>query len=242
MLKKHFGISVNRTFDSNLERAFAYNPWIYTSFDFDLVLDVGANAGQFAEIVLKYLDSAPIVCFEPLAMEFVKLTSKFVSNPRVELSNLALGSVRERKLINVHSKSTTSSFLGTSISAGEYVSSLIEKKEVQVDTLSNQLANRQFENALLKIDVQGFELEVLKGAAQVLDKISMVIVECSYVELYEGEPLFDEIYQYLIHRNFSYLGEISTMMGSSRVSRPVQADGVFVNKTFKLENMIGDDK
>ncbi len=81
---------------------------------------------------------------------------------------------------------------------------------------------------LLKIDVQGFELEVLKGATGLLPQIDAVYVEASYVELYEGQALHEEIEGFLTGAEFSLDGRFNTHI---HLGEPVQADLLFRQRT-----------
>ena len=81
--------------------------------------------------------------------------------------------------------------------------------------------------ALMKIDVQGYELNVLLGAEKSLNLIDILIIETSFVKLYENQPLFDDIYCYLKERNFLYKGNFE------QIEHPcsgeiLQADAIFV--------------
>jgi hypothetical protein len=77
---------------------------------------------------------------------------------------------------------------------------------------------------LLKIDVQGFELEVLKGATDLLPQIDSIYVEASFVELYEGQALHEEIAQFLTAAGFRLEGRYNTHFHQGQ---PVQADLLF---------------
>jgi hypothetical protein len=79
--------------------------------------------------------------------------------------------------------------------------------------------------ALLKIDVQGTELNVLKGCVEVLAKLSWVYVECSFVELYEGQVRASEVIEFLSNHGFHLIGVFNQTLG--RHQRPLQADMLF---------------
>ena len=79
--------------------------------------------------------------------------------------------------------------------------------------------------ALLKIDVQGYELEVLKGCADLLASFKYVLIEGSYVELYEGQALKDEIIQYLDLAGFEFVERQNLMRNKQH--EPIQADFFF---------------
>jgi len=78
---------------------------------------------------------------------------------------------------------------------------------------------------LLKLDVQGFELEVLKGCRSMLDYFSRVYVECSFVELYEGQALAHEVIDYLHQHGFRLSGVYNMTYGKEGIA--VQADFLF---------------
>jgi FkbM family methyltransferase len=79
--------------------------------------------------------------------------------------------------------------------------------------------------ALLKIDVQGFEIEVLKGAASLLDMFQYIYMECSFIELYTGQALVSDIIIYLERRGFRLAGFYNQV--EDKTGRPVQADFLF---------------
>ena len=84
------------------------------------------------------------------------------------------------------------------------------------------------EGSLLKIDVQGYELEVLRGCENLLDRFAAVYVECSFVELYEGQALAHEVIDWLHAREF-YLDRIGLVTFDTR-GVSVQADLLFLRR------------
>ena len=80
--------------------------------------------------------------------------------------------------------------------------------------------------SLLKIDVQGFELDCLKGCDLLLDQIDHIYVECSYIELYTGQALIHEIVALLLERSFRLLGEFNTVINPDIGN--IQSDCLFV--------------
>lgn len=231
-LKKNLNCHVVRFFESSMERAFALNPWLYKLRDYDLIIDVGANSGQFAEIANKYIEKTPMFCFEPIPDEYKELQSKFKDNSLVKTYNVALGSENVVRTLKVHQSTVSSSFLDVANGNDEVFhgnDEQVRSISVDVTTLKDILHETPFRNIFLKIDVQGFEIEVLEGAMPVFDRISLILIECSFVELYQGQPLFNDIYNFLSSNGYEYKGEVSAM-GSGPYSEPIQADIVFVRK------------
>jgi hypothetical protein len=99
-------------------------------------------------------------------------------------------------------------------------------RTVQTVTLDAVLAGEQLDRpCLLKIDAQGGELDVLAGAAQTLRGIDGILVECSFVEFYAGQPLITEVVCFLAERGF-YVEGVSSLV-RDRAGRCLQADLLF---------------
>jgi len=173
------------------------------------IIDVGANVGQSAVEFRKIFPDAKIYSFEPLHDCFVQMNANLRNVPNFKSFNLALG--EEKKKLNMHrSKYSLSSSLRKMgklhkevfpKSAGETL------ETVDVDTLDNIAQELELEdNILLKIDVQGYEDKVFEGARNILGRIKVIIVETSFCELYEGQPLFSDIYELLHKQGFVYSG------------------------------------
>jgi hypothetical protein len=99
-----------------------------------------------------------------------------------------------------------------------------------VRTLDSFFDKNQIKSPLLlKVDVQGYELPVLEGGQSILSRADAVIIETSYYPLYKDQPLFEEIYEYLVSRGFRYVGNID-QLESPNDNSVLQADAVFVRK------------
>ena len=83
--------------------------------------------------------------------------------------------------------------------------------------------------ALLKIDVQGFELNVLKGGVKLLEQVDYLFLEVTYHTLYKGQPLFGDIYKYLNNRGFIFAGNLDTLT-SPENGAILQSDALFIRK------------
>jgi hypothetical protein len=107
-----------------------------------------------------------------------------------------------------------------------------EQRVVPIVPLLQYLSPENIQSpALLKIDVQGYELEVLKGCEPLLACFRYVYSECSFVELYQGQALAGDVILYLIDRNFELSGVYGQVEDANR--RPVQADFLFTNTHYK---------
>ena len=86
---------------------------------------------------------------------------------------------------------------------------------------------------LLKIDVQGFELNVLRGANSSLKRIDIIIIEVLFVGLYENQTSFDDIYKFLCERKFNYQGNFNQVT-DTETGRIIYADTIFVKNWIHL--------
>ena len=168
--------------------------------DIDTLIDVGANQGQFALAWRKFYPESRIFSFEPVPETFYKLKANTQAFPKISTLNMALGSKPGKLSIYKNDHSHASSFLKVSQFQREHIPATIHEKpeEVSVSTLdamSEELGNLGC--SVLKLDVQGFEKEVLIGAANVLKKIDFLIIEMSFRPMYEGELLFEKMDAFL---------------------------------------------
>ena len=126
--------------------------------------------------------------------------------------------------------SPSSSLLKVSqINQANFPFSSVEKlEEVEVNSLDEIFKTLKLEdNILLKIDVQGYEEKVLRGAKTILEGIKVIIIETSFCELYEGQPLFTAIYELLSKQGFVYSGSLEELK-SPIDGIPLQQDSLFI--------------
>lgn len=173
----------------------------------DVIFDVGANVGDFTECVLAHQPWAIIHAFEPVPKAFELFRRKFHDYKDIYYRNVALGSKQGQKLINVSHFVEASSFLenGSLLSNRVYGIdfTVTETLPVEVETMTSYCRQNSINRIkLLKLDVQGYELEVLKGAEAVLDSVQFIYAEAQFQELYENGPLFQDLYVFLHQRQF----------------------------------------
>jgi len=163
------------------------------------VIDIGANIGQFASWVRASGFDGPIISFEPQPEEHAALTAAAERDPEwIVAPRCALGSSEGTAQIHVAGNSQSSSMLEMldlhkdNAPTSAYVDSI----ETPVRRLDDMLAELGFDptDALLKIDTQGFETEVLRGAPSTLPVIAAAHVELSLAPLYDGQALASEIF------------------------------------------------
>lgn len=194
--------------------------------DFRTVVDVGASRGQFASFARNRFPAASIICFEPLPGSRETLAT--VLDGEAEILPFAVGADTGTAEFHVSAADDSSSLLPIGHRQQQEYPGTEEltKVDVQVVTLASALGDRAIEApALLKIDVQGFELGVLRGAGAVLDRFDEVFVECSFVELYEGQALADEVIAFLLPLGLRLTGPYGISYGHG--GKALQADLLF---------------
>jgi len=200
------------------------------AYDVDVVLDVGANVGQYARQLRDIGYRGRIVSFEPVQAAYRRLSEAARSDGAWTPINCALGDVDGRVEIHVAGNSQSSSLFAmmpahlTSEPASQYVGS--EEIEIRrLDSCFHDFCSGQ-DNVLLKIDTQGFEKRVLEGAETSLMAIRTIQLELSLVPLYEGEALFDEMYRLVQSKGFQ-LVSIETTFADKSSGQLLQFDGIF---------------
>jgi FkbM family methyltransferase len=178
------------------------------------VLDIGANDGEFARHIRQVLPKARIYSFEPLEECFASLRANFERDSNFSAINLALGDKSETTMIYRSAFSPSSSLLPMAELHKQAFPYTSEHQEelIQVEKLDNIASQLAIDYPLLvKIDVQGFEAQVISGGINTLSKARIIIVEMSIEQLYEGQELFDSIYRRLYDLGFYYSGNYSQM-------------------------------
>jgi FkbM family methyltransferase len=199
--------------------------------DFASVLDVGGHHGQFTLFALETFPNAQITTFEPQAVGVQKIKAVTAGESRVTIQNFALSDAPGSAELQISQSTDSSSLL--KIGKGQVEAypgtGFATTETVQVETLDNLVTEPPARPALLKIDVQGFELPVLKGATRTLESIDTIFVECSFKELYEGQVLATELIEYVISRGFEIKGVFNVSQDSE--GNCIQCDVLFVRSS-----------
>ena len=179
---------------------------ICNSQNIAIVFDVGANVGQFSKDLRRHDYSGEIYSFEPVKDVFLKLANNFKNDSGWNGIQKGLGRTSGLLQINVSANSGLStSFLemGNQHLKNFPDSGYIRNETVEVSSLFDELSQLEIDpkNLAVKIDVQGFELEVLAGAGTQLKHIKYLLIEASLVPLYVGEPSLSELIEFLEANN-----------------------------------------
>ncbi|GAF99123.1 unnamed protein product, partial [marine sediment metagenome] len=197
------------------------------------VFDIGANTGQFASMIHNVLPEALIYSFEPLEDCYRQLCTNMRGASKFKAFNFALGDRDKETEIYHDTYSPSSSLLQISKLHKKVFpftgQRTIENVKVKrLDQVIDDLNLELKKNILLKIDVQGYEDKVILGAQKSILEAKAVLAETSYHALYEGQPLFDTIYDMLRQRGFEYMGNLEQIKNPLN-GTVLQSDSIFIN-------------
>jgi FkbM family methyltransferase len=196
---------------------------IFQDFAVDLVLDVGANTGQFAHD-LRAFYHGDLISFEPVSAAFHQLVGKTSRDPRWKVCQFALGSQTSTQTINVSQRTELSSFLKTSAygagrfgehaaTTGQEVVSVRRLDDV-LDEIVPDCARRRI---FLKMDTQGYDLEVFKGLGNKLPHVVALQSEVSLIPIYEGMPHWTDAIASYERAGFGVAGLFPITLDACRV-------------------------
>jgi len=192
---------------------FFFKPHIRNRFDvmkkekINVVLDVGAHHGEFAQHLRFNGYKKKIVSFEPVSQSFKFLQKSAKKDSSWECQNFALGEVAKKAEINVLNCTPASSFFEPNDLMMKTYGPMMGKQNkelVEIKRLSDihsQICNDS-DSIFLKIDAQGYEKLILEGAGEFLNKIKLVYFEVSLVQVYKNEPTISEMIDYMSSKGF----------------------------------------
>ena len=206
---------------------------IMRRYGINLVLDVGANKGQYARDLIRRGYRGRIVSFEPLPSAFDKLRLNRWAFSRWQVEQFALGAESTTATFNISANSQSSSLqniLPSHVEAAP-TAAYVDSCEVQVQRLDSIFDRyyRDGDRCYLKLDVQGHEHHVLEGASGCLDSILAVQCELSISPLYEGEQNWQVAIESM--RQLGYrLMLLTPGFCNQETGEMMQTDGLFVRE------------
>jgi FkbM family methyltransferase len=181
--------------------------------DIDCVLDVGANAGQYRDFLRdRVLYDGPIISFEPVSRHIDALRERSRGDRDWHIEGYTLGSSDGSMPINV-------------MVSDQFSSSL----DVVLPVLQERIG---FDRPYLKIDTQGFDIEVLRGAGDSLPAVKALQTEASVIGIYKGMPQYMDTIRYLDQRGFDITGLYPVSRDSAL--RLVEFDCVMINRAVAV--------
>jgi len=201
----------------------------------DLVIDVGANAGQYGHELRACGYRGRILSFEPLSGPYAILVRHAYGDAAWNTVRLAIGSEAGQRRLNVAANGGASSSFLSMLALHELNAPdarFISVEEVPMQRLDVAAAPfvADARSPFLKVDVQGYEVEVLRGAAGILDRVVAMQIEMSLAPLYHDGPVFEGLLTEVSRLGFELVG---LEPGFAAVDgRLLQVDGLFARKTW----------
>ena len=200
-----------------------------------IIFDVGAHEGESIDRFKNLFQNPIIHSFEPQSKIFEKLMNKKKNDKDLVLNNFALGSKEGNQEIFVNSNTAASSYLNID-NKDKFFKSLktIQKEQTRIDTFDNYFNKIKVNYIdLVKIDVQGLEEEVLKGAHKSLNKVLLIEIEIVFVNLYEKHNSFYQIENILKNYDFE-LYSLSSISLNKQNDRIRNLDALYYNTKISI--------
>ena len=182
-------------------------------YKIDLIIDIGSHKGEFLFNITTHLPFKKAYSFEPQIEIFNILKSKSINDERVIHNNIALSDIIEKKKIVINKLTSTSSlsdfdqnsiFLKVKNFLLKQKNEELKSYEIQTDTIDNYFKEINLQSSLIKIDVEGYEFNVLKGSKNTIKKISFVLIENQFFNIYRNNNQ-KECHDFLIKNEFKLI-------------------------------------
>ena len=223
---------------NNSRNAYKDQRALLKNLESGIILDVGAYIGDTVKLYRNYFPGYKIFCFEPFSESCDYLKKRFINDSNIDIVETALGSKDQTKSLYVSSFSNLNSLQRPNERAWGFA----DKKSIDVKT--NTLDQFCYENDIkhidiLKLDVQGSELDVLMGSKTILEKgnISLVYVEWQVVPLYENHYKYYKIAEFLASYKYEFFNLYN--INEARSGQIRWADAIYTSKKIR-EGMVSE--
>lgn len=199
--------------------------------DSPIILECGASVGPMISLYLKLFSNPRVYAFEPQP-QFVKIIKeKFSGNENVKVFQNAVGNKNQKLKFNVLNRPTASSFMAPTVMNKKYHNEQVDvKKVIEVEQVRLEDVIKEKEVDFMKLDLQGYEIEALKGAEKLLKNIKVITTEIEFIEEYKGQPLFGDIDVYLRSKGF-YLYNLYELF-TQPDGQLTAGDAIYLNKKY----------
>jgi len=208
-----------------------YRPFAWLEdWNIRTVLDVGANTGQFAALIHQALPRARVYSFEPLADCCKRLEQNMAGVSGFQAFDFALGDTTGRTQIHRSDAPESSSLLpmGDLHRTAFPHTAKTHVETIEIRRLDEVARDLEIDDdILIKVDVQGTEDKVISGGQQMFSRASVLIMETTFVPLYQDQVLFDAIYDRLRRMGFTYMGT-EHIVRNPQTGRVLQCDSLFL--------------
>lgn len=197
------------------------------------LIDVGSNKGQFCLLAKNFFPYIKIFSFEP-QLDELTTQKKILGKNKIKYYNLALGN--EEKIVNFHvteRKDSSSILKPNNLIDKNKNYNLSKILKIEFEKLDDILSNKEIVRpSILKLDVQGYELEVLKGSSKILDCIDYIITEVSFIKIYDNQVSNSDLTNFLISKNF----RLKSKCNLSRYNKKLFQEDILFEKISSIKN------
>lgn len=200
-----------------------------------IIVDIGGGIGASLKLFTEYYPDKKIIAFEPVSENFAAIRLRFPGNDKIELVKSAVGNENTNREIHIAGRITSSSILPLAADPGSKVFNKANLGQVRTETieivrLDDFMANDSREIGIMKIDVQGFEMEVLMGAEKTLARTSIIILEANNHEGYTGSARYYDIDSFLREHGFTLYNLFPSIVDDGRLK---EWDMIYLNNSAK---------
>lgn len=208
---------------------------LFSAWGITCVFDIGANKGQYYEFLRNKVDyEGHIVSFEPIPELAQDLERRSKSDPFWKVFNCAIGGSTQTLPFKVMSRSGWSSLRDkedvskTEVADGFTVERIVPVSVRTLDEVRQSLPQSQNGGLFLKIDAQGYDLEVLQGATNTLPALSGLQTELELITVYAGASGYMAVLKFLQDRSYEMTG-VFPLWFDKKTFRIGEMDTVFCN-------------
>jgi FkbM family methyltransferase len=181
---------------------------LFAAVQVSTILDIGANAGQFAQAMRRIQPLAAIHSFEPIPAVAAKLKANFATDQHFHAHEVAISDREGEHNFQINEFSPSSSLLPVTNTHKEMFNFAQNTKSIKVRLITLDRWAEEYDlkpPILCKLDVQGNELSALRGAREILARTDYLLIEVNFFRFYEGQPSFADIYSLVQPYGFEFI-------------------------------------